>query len=163
MKPEDIQRKTDAAIYVKRFIAVFHKKFGVVPSVMYSLDEEENIPLISLNDLEKTVDSLISKDVLLKDIVNISVKSRSRKKRVMIFRQCTFKVATLMGYTYTAIGRHFEYDHSSIIYSCNTITGLLESGYSDILTIYTLIKDEIKEKFGDDGSLQSNTEGEVKS
>ena len=140
-------------LFIEKFKESFHRNFGTVPHVFY--DKTKEIPVISLSKLLTLMQDIVDNDPILSSL-NIKIKSKSRKREVVLYRQCCFKIARLQGFTLDTIGKTFAVNHSTVLYGIRCIDNLLEVNDYDALHIYTKIKHEIKKKYGYDGNVESN-------
>lgn len=140
----------DAAEFVKKFSDEFYNTFGVYPIVNYSFD---NLPyLISLNQLIEVLNDLILED---EEISNkLTVKNRTRKREIVMYRQCGFVVATRMNYGPSRIAEAFGFDHATVIHANRVINELIETRDKHTLIILNRIQNELKKRFGTDGNVQ---------
>ena len=105
-------------IFIKKFKDEFHRNFGTVPHVFY--DKNHEIPAISLTKLLTLAQSIVNNDPVLKSL-GIKIKSKSRKREVVLYRQCCFKVARLQGFSLKTIGKAFGVDHATVLYGIKCI------------------------------------------
>ena len=140
------QKNKSALTMIKNFNQSFYAKFGVFPRVIYSFDPAKI--KITLEELKETVNDLISKDISV-DIPKATLDMRSRKRGLVIYRQCTFKLARDMGYGLEHIGEYFNgYNHSTVIYAQNNIDMMVNNGDKSVIHTLTKIEDELEKRFG---------------
>jgi chromosomal replication initiation ATPase DnaA len=144
---------SEIVLFIEDFKREFRDKFDIDPKVLWSYNKEQQPPKIDLRILEQAANSLLEDDIFVDGI-----KSKSRRKEVVMLRQCMFKIARESGYTLTSIGSYFDYDHATILYSVTHVNNLLKT--KDKLTIVTLhkLQDVLEKQFRNDGDVQHDVE-----
>lgn len=143
--------------FVKEFKHKFYTNFGFVPQVYY--DRDQDIPVIGPYELADLGQEIIDKDPELGPY-KLNIRDRSRKRELVIFRQCCYKIARVQGFSLKSIGQAFGRDHATVLYGTNVISTLLEVNDYEVVKIYSNIKHEIKKKYGFDGDVEPhNREG----
>lgn len=140
-------------VTIETFKKDFYNRFQLHPKVLWSYGKENTESKLDLRTLEEAANTLL--ETLPR---HDSIRTRSRKKEVVMLRQCIFKLARESGYTVTIIGTYFGFDHSTVTYSVKHVENLLKT--KDKLTINTLKKldDVIKKQFRNDGDVQHDVE-----
>lgn len=137
---------------VDNFIRTFQKefllKFGSVPIVRYVEPNTIKEPR-SLLELESIANQCLN----LKQFPD-GVKTKRRKRNLVLTRFCTFVVAGSWGYTLEAIGEFFGYDHSTVLHGQRTASNLIDSRHIETIQIMTLLNDKLKKLEEDDGNVQ---------
>lgn len=136
---------------VLRFSKEFYLRFGVYPTVLYSLNKDKP-RAVTLPELEEIVNNMMEKDIG----PEYKVKTKTRLRDVVSYRQLTFKILYDMGYTITAISKYFGFNHATILYSKSHADDFLQLNDSKFLNIYNSIIYEINQKNGIDDLIQSN-------
>jgi chromosomal replication initiation ATPase DnaA len=157
MNMSKTKQSAEAAEFARNFIKEFQSKFGILPRVNYSFDVKQL--KISLSDLEEVINHLISKDPSI-DIKGASIRTKTRLRELVMYRQCAFKIACEVGYGPSSIANYFGWDHATVIYACKTVRNLVASNDKKLTTTLTNIEDELEERFRVDGSIQPNSKAE---
>jgi chromosomal replication initiation ATPase DnaA len=79
----------------------------------------------SLEEIQQIVDSRM-KMFFIHD-VPVSIMDDTRKRPIVIYRQVFCKIARLMGYSMTNIGKYISRDHATVIHSIKTVDNLIEA------------------------------------
>jgi hypothetical protein len=162
----DKSKKEEMKQLIKVFQEDFYNKFAIVPVVHYKVNGK--LPALSLQQIDLTVDKFVNKH----DFPN-GIRTKSRKREVVIPRYCAFKLAIDNGFTLERIGLYFgNFDHSTVLHAKKTINNLITICDKKVLDIWNEIEnyilinynieDEQEDKLnGNDGDVQShNTEGD---
>lgn len=152
------KRNKEASEVVKTFIAEFHARFGIFPRVNYSFDPTKF--RMTLKELEDTVNSLIKKDESI-SVPGATLRIKKRQRELVIYRQCTFKLALDMGYGPSPISRHFGWDHSTVLYSGRNVKNLVSTKDKKLISILSKIENELQERFGTNGTIQPDDKSTV--
>lgn len=144
------KQSEEAIEFTRTFVKEFQAKFGILPRVHYSFDVREL--KVTLEDLEKTVNHLIKKNPFI-SIQGATIRTKTRKRELVVYRQCIFKIACDVGYGPTSIANYFGWDHATVIYSCKSVRNLVSSNDKKLKTTLTTIENELQERFGDDGNV----------
>jgi len=137
------------------FSKKFYLKYGVYPTVIYTLNKHKT-KTVSLPEMENIINNL------LKNHYNsdYTVRTRSRLRDIVIYRQIMFKMLYDMGYTLTVLSKFFNYNHATVLYSKDTVNDFLEINDARFSKIYNNILDEIKQKNGIVDPIQPDDPGE---
>ena len=143
----------EISAFIEDFKKEFRSRFDIDPRVLWSYNKDFSPPKLTLTELEKITNTFVE-DPIFAD----GVKSKTRRKEIVILRQCMFKIARESGYTLTSIGSYFDFDHATILYSVTHVNNLLKT--KDKLTISTLtnLQDAIDTYFRNIGDVQHDVE-----
>lgn len=129
---------------IKEFKQKFYEKLGYVPVVMTRVkgeSEDEQLPILTLEELESCFESLLPK----RFGTTLRLGSKNRKRELVELRNIFCALARMMGYTFTDIGKHLGgRDHTTAIHNVNTFKDLIkvdqpfQSKYNKILTYIKL-------------------------
>lgn len=82
------------------------------------------------------------------------VKTKRRKREVIIRRQLVFYICRKMGYGFEKIGDAMGFDHATVIHGNRTVAQLIEVGDRDMRGAYNevtaLLREYYKQKYGKD-------------
>lgn len=147
--------KTEESIKqeINSFRDMIYNKYGIWLLIKLPKVSSE-YPILMLEELEAIINDLITKDPWLGPGQKLT--GRSRKRRLVVYRQLFYSIGLHMGYTTTHVGSYLGYDHATVIYSARTAKNQIEVGDPLTLEILKTIEDEIQERHGDDGVLQSD-------
>lgn len=137
--------------FIKEFKHKFYTNFGFVPQVYY--DKDHDIPVIGPYELADLGQEIIDNDPELSQY-KFKIRDRSRKRELVIFRQCCYKISRVQGFSLTSIGQAFGRDHATVMYGIKVIETLLDVNDFEVVKIYSNIKHEIKKKYGFDGDVE---------
>jgi len=137
----------------EEFIHDFFSRFGTFPTVTFNL-QHSTLPFVTLEELEVTVDYVISKDDTI--YPKLSVRNRTRKRPILIYRQCLFKIALSMGYTQEKIAFHFGWDRVSILHSRDVVDTMITIKNKQVMRSLSLIEEELKSKYGTKKDIRLN-------
>jgi len=143
----------EAKLFVNTFKSDFYKKYGFNPLVIYEFipDVVYPIPLIELEDI---CNSFVDFKKYKKGI-----KTVTRKRDLIVYRQLFMHIAYKMSYKLKTIGNHVNREHSLVIHSYTHIKDLLESRDVKVCTCYKKIEDAIKQRIRINALFQSDIEG----
>lgn len=150
----------EADQFIQDFSDKFYGKFGVYPRVTYSL--KKGLVQLSLKDLEDIANHCIHVDLDV-DIVGATIKTRTRQRTLVIYRQCIFKMARDIGYGLARIGHHFGYDHATVLYANKNINNLINCKDKQVIRVLTKIQDELEKRHRNDGDVQPDNQGRLDS
>jgi hypothetical protein len=143
----------------KGMIAIFKKdffeKFGVYPDVYYNLIPDEPRKSVSLKAFEELVNQ-VYESVFPNSCYEGGIRSRKRKREIVIFRQLFFSLAQEMGFGPSYLGCFLNFDHATVIHSRKAIRNLLDSNDRDTVLYHNLVKDAFKKRFSPDGNVFQN-------
>jgi chromosomal replication initiation ATPase DnaA len=151
------KKDKEAELHVKHFIKAFHEKFGIIPRVTYSF--EKHTHNISINELEEAVNGLIHTDLNID--FPATIRTKNRKRELVLYRQCAFKIAIDLGYGCSLIGSYFGWDHATVIHSCKIIKELTNTRDSLAIKTLTKIENELEKRYGVNGILPSDSEAAI--
>lgn len=148
---------------IDEFIGDFYVRFNILLSIKCPTGEER--VMLPLREYELLVEDVISKDPNFPEdlVVKGILRNRSRKRDLVTYRQCAFKIAFDMGYGPSAIATHFHWDHATMIHAKRTIRDLLDARNKEIIKIHQGINDALEERLGIEGNVKSNTEPRTES
>ena len=152
-KEEKIQFKIDN--YIQEFKEGFIKKFNIIPEVTY----EGYKPLVKLNlgELEECCNIVLEKIKSPEDDFSQGLRTKSRRRNLVTVRQCYYKLARDMGYSFETIGGFLSFDHATVVHGVNTVNNYREQGVEQVVLIMNMIKDEIAKLLRDDGDVQHDS------
>lgn len=136
-------RESDANKLVSDFRLYFFTRFGVNASIFYDLKETDRPPAVPLDKLEEIVNSFLH-DEYPEKYPN-GIRSRTRKKELIMYRHMFFKLAIEMGYSCNAAGGFLEYSHCQALWSKGVITDFIDVKDKYITELYFNIKNKIKQ------------------
>lgn len=151
-------RDKEASQFVETFMSEFHGRFGIFPRVSFSFQSPKY--LMSLKELEEVVNELIKNDPIIR-LPGCTVRSKNRQRELVIYRQCTFKIACEMEYGPSNIGMYFGKDHATVIYSRDTIYNLVGTGDKKVITTLSKIENELQKRIGTNGDVQPDDKGGI--
>lgn len=137
---------------IAAFQAAFLKRFGILPEV-YLAPIQGRIRRLDLYELVRTVEEVVDRKKY-----KAGIRTRCRKRDLVLTRQIYFQIARTMGYHVTEIGEAIGYNHASVIHGIRMINNLLETRNEEALLLATKIENVIKEQFGTDGDVQPDPE-----
>ena len=152
---QDTKKTREASEMVNDFISNFRAKFGVSARVSYSFTPIKYN--ITLQQLIKIIDILINEDIYIKS--KVSVKTKTRKREIVLYRQCAFRIAVELGYGPSITAEAFGFDHATIIHSNKVIQSLIDTRNKQAINILNNIENELKTRYGIVGNVQLNDEG----
>lgn len=151
---QSLQRKL-----IEEFKKKFYDKLGFYPEVIthttvFSDTNKSTIMRIPLDELMDIFDT----HILLPHIKYTpnagwitSLRNKTRIREICEIRYMYFKVAAMMGYSTSTIGRTVGMNHSSVIHGLQRLNDHLETDirvrqdyYSTILTVKQIIEDEYR-------------------
>jgi uncharacterized protein YjbK len=136
---------------ILEFQKSFFKQFGIVPRVIYTLGSYK-IPTLTLKEFEKVGNIVMHTYPELKYIPNI--KYVSRKRNLVLIRQCIFTLASEQGYSLQKIGTYFNNkDHATVLHGKKTFNNLIATNNIEALSVLKKIQDAIKNKYGNDENV----------
>lgn len=142
--------------FAKDFIAEFHARFGVFPSVKFSISTG-SYPRVLLSQLEALVNYLISKDDEVPEEVK-TLKGKSKIRKLVLYRHCFYKIAYDMHYNLKAIGQQVGFDHSTVLYGRNNVVNLINIKDEQTIAVLHSIQEELKLTYGNKEDIQYNIE-----
>jgi hypothetical protein len=154
LNDESDENKQQIINAILEFQNEFAIKFGFIPII--TLRKSISVNRRTLDELEYIGNSVLNEPIKYPQ----GIRTRTRKREVLIIRQAISKIAADMGYTFQAIGYFFGYSHCTILHSKKTINNLISTKNPDLIKTIFLINEEIKRQFSNDGVVQSdNQEG----
>jgi len=144
--------------FINEFSDKFYGKFGIRPMVTYS--SKVNLIGTNLIDLENVANYCIYRDLDI-DITGASIKTRTRQRTLVIYRQCIFKMARDLGYGLARIGHHFGYDHATVLYATRNITNLVTCKDKQVIKILNKLQNELEKRYRNDGAAPSDSETKI--
>lgn len=133
---------------IEEFQLEFYNKIGYIPKIITMADPKYNLPIISLESLIEVFDEIMNEKFGNKKIHGqlYRISSHTRKRDVVEYRYMYFKIAKLMGYYLTDIGRSLTsnkrengYDHTTVIHGCSTFDNLLDTSEMFSLNYYNVL------------------------
>jgi len=89
------------------------------------------------------------------------VKTKARRRRVVLYRQIGFKLLRDMGLSHEKIGKAFDISHATVIHGVKSLNNLLETNDHETIITYTDVLTKVKElynkKYGTNVSLPNPT------
>jgi len=153
---KDTEKEIEA--FITEFSDLFYGKFGMYPSVTYA--SKANLIKVTLKDIEDIANYLLSLDLDV-TIPKATIKTRTRHRILVIYRQCVFKMARDLGYGFSRIGIHFGYDHATVLYANKNIKNLIATRDKQVIRVLTKLEDELKKRIGSDGIFSSDSETKI--
>lgn len=152
-KEEKIQFKIDE--YIQVFKENFIKKFNIVPEITY----QGYKPLVKLNlgELEECCNIVLEKIKSPEDDFSKGLRTKSRRRTLVTVRQCYYKLARDMGYSFETIAGFLSFDHATVVHGVTTVNIYRKQGVEQVVLIMNMIKDEITKLLGDDGNVQPDS------
>lgn len=154
--------KDEAAVFTERFKYLFRIKFGTQPVVHYTL----GLPFygkIKLDELINICSEVMNSRLPRK--IEEGIKAKKRLREIVEYRQCYFKVARDLGYSWAVMGKAIGYDHSTAIHSHRRIIERLENGdkYANLVMRnvqnaiydYQLASEEVMETYENETFLEN--------
>jgi hypothetical protein len=117
--------KDEAAVFTERFKYLFRIKFGTQPVVHYTL----GLPFygkIKLDELINICSEVMNSKLPRK--VEEGIKCKRRLREIVEYRQCYFKLARDLGYSWSVMGKSIGYNHATAIHSYKKIIDRLDNG-----------------------------------
>ena len=134
-----------AYIEIDEFIKNFKKKYSKNIKISFVIDDikELNIKNQKIFTLEK-VEQIVNK--LLNEIYGkpIYITTRSRNHFLICYRYIMFKFLFDIGYTVTAIGKHFCYSHPTVVHGKGCIKRFISIDDKKTLTAINIFNEEIQ-------------------
>ena len=163
------KEEEDRSRFIESFRSEFYKRYKVIPTVHFNLEQMNKVKRIGLDEIIMIADSLfreeIQKNPILKekfDERGIFDEKRDRPKT--LYKHVCFIMARELKYSHQVIADKFNMKvHSSVVTSVKTATQLLNQGDYKMIRTYLYVAHAIKKKFGDDGSFQLDLTEGVKS
>lgn len=144
---------------ISEFKQKFFEKMGYYPEVIthtttivhHGPYKIKRIPLEDLKDI-------FNSHLLPKLVENIpgaqwikTINARCRVRDICELRYMYFRIASIMGYSWCAIARSVNMDHSSVIHGIQTLSGHVETDarvrqdyYNTLFTVKKIIEDEYR-------------------
>lgn len=145
----------EAETFINEFSDKFYGKFGIRPMVTYSTRDDLN--RVSLKDLEDIANHVIHTDIDV-EITDATIKTRTRHRMLVIYRQCIFKISRDLGYGFSRIGTHFGYNHATVMYANNNIKNLIATKDKQVTKVLIKLENELKKRFRSDGDSPPDSE-----
>jgi len=153
-----IEKSNEADKMINDFCSKFHHEFGFWPTV--SLNSKSFfVPQLTLEQLKSLINSVFKKtfpDIYTEE----GMFYKTRKQLPILYRHLFYKIAREIGYTLTDIGRYSSFNHATILYAERRVCELLEIRDPEITKNYNLIKNEINNRYGNDGDVQHDSQRE---
>lgn len=144
------ERDEQAAEFANSFSKEFFLKFGIVPSVFYTFKKMRY--KVNLEGIVNTVEDVLKDDP--EYVPGHSIKSKLRKRYLVLHRQCAFRVALQAGYGPSIIGSAFNHNHATVIHGNKIIQQLLDSRDRQTAYILRTIENELEKRYGTEGDVQ---------
>lgn len=144
---------------IEEFKKKFYEKIGFYPEVIvhtteFAQADSTSLMRIPLDELLDIFDRCLLPKLTC-SIPNTtwieSLKNKTRIRDICDLRFMYYKIAGLMGYSWSAIGRSVRQDHSNVIHGINTLNNRMETDprirsdyYNTLLTIKQIIEDEYR-------------------
>lgn len=157
--PSIQQREAEAKEFTDQFLKEFAIRFGVTPSVYYSLRKKKNN--IPLQDIMSIADEILRIDPEYQN--GDSIKKRTNKRYIVIHRQCACKFAHDLGYGPSIIASCVGIDHATVIYSVKSVNNLLKTKDKTTRAICNDIYYELQKRYGFKGDVQSHNRSGIDS
>ena len=109
-------------------INLFMKKFKLKynTSVYVSVNTQKNITSkLDLDELRYIVETHMRKKYVFDSVTTI--KDKTRKRPIVMYRQIFCKLARTIGYGLTSIGVYLDMNHATVFHSIKTIDDLIET------------------------------------
>jgi hypothetical protein len=124
--------KDEAAVFTERFKYLFRIKFGTQPVVHYTL----GLPFygkVKLDELINICSEVMNSKLPVK--IEEGIRCKRRIREIVEYRQCFFKLARDLGYSWEVMGRSLGYDHATAIHSYKKIVDRLKNNdkYANIV------------------------------
>lgn len=156
---EEDRRKKLIQNTIDKFVTKFYHHFGTIPQVIVP-EYTYRIPkTLNLVQLESIANEILNNPLRYPQ----GVRTRSRKRELVLVRQCMFKIARENGCGFASIGNHFGYDHATVIYSKTTIDTLVSGKNQEAINVLNKFKYVIQKSYGVDGNVQLDPATEDKS
>lgn len=140
---------------IEDFKKKFFNKFEVKLNIGYPIEP------IAYRENFKFLENLGNQLLKEKGIFNRypeGIKTKNRERPLVLVRSCIYKVASEMGYGCTEIGRHFGFDHATVIHGVALIGDLSDTNDAEVLKLLTTIKNECKNKHRNDPDIKSDNQ-----
>jgi len=97
-----------------------------------------------------TLDQIEQAAIELLDIVKFpeGLRTRSRKRDLVLLRQCVYKISRNQSYGLDMIGDYYGYDHATVIHGVRVIDNLIDSKNIDVINTMNMLENQLKEKYG---------------
>lgn len=115
---------------IEHFLYRFRIKYNVNAHVMVNTKSVFSHKT-TLEEIQHIVDSRM-KMFFIHD-VPLSIMDNTRKRPIVTYRHVFCKIARLMGYSMTNIGKYIGRDHATIIHSVKTVDNLIEAKDKDMM------------------------------
>lgn len=140
--------------FVNQFKNLFKSYYGKEYKLKMTIHKKP-VPVIppTLGEIETCVNTILWKNPGLS--IPEGIKTKTRNRVVVLHRQCFFYIGACMGYSEWKMGDFLgKFNHSTVNHSKCTIQDFLEIKDTYVKNLINDIKNELKEKFGYDRSIQ---------
>lgn len=135
---------------IKEFKDNIFKEFEVNVEVLYNIiDHRKKLPLSTLvNIINECLFRRYDKDKYPKGI-----RTRTRKRKVVIYRDCYMSIAYNWCYSLNQIGYEIGYDHATVLHARKTLSSMIKTNFKEGVEIYKEVIYEIRKQYGIDGTV----------
>lgn len=142
--------------FIKHFKEDCQHIFGASVDVrINSLPSKSKAPV---SEVVKYIEYLMQTDESLKSNVRTcGLRDKTRFEGLIMYRQCAYWFLRNQGFTCKAVGKIFKQDYSTVVHGTKTINTLLNVNDAFTLRIFNRIKNELKNKFGINTIIKSNS------
>lgn len=156
---DEIERKSfEIESFISEFQENFLRKFGVLPVV--TIEGYSPIPKLSLIQIEEMCNKVLDYYKKSGDSFPNGLKTKSRKRELVVTRQCFYKIARDLHYTLYSIADYLGFDHATVIHGVRVVNQQIDLHDPLIVIIYSAIRNEISKTVRDEGDVQSDNKEE---
>jgi chromosomal replication initiation ATPase DnaA len=149
---EELTTKQKIQISVKRYQSSFYKRFGFRPIIIY--EDIHDIKIAAI--MKKRLNTTITLDDLVRIVdgfVNMSIfpdgiKTKSRKKDIVILRQIYMYFAYKFDFSVVNTAQKIGYHHAMVTHSVKMISNAIDTNDKLYLKNFMEIKNEIEKETG---------------
>lgn len=141
--------------FIETFSLQFNQKFGVFPHVSYNLTKDHQP--YNIADVANIINEMIQEDEEVKThLINPSLKTKSRKRALAVYRQSFYKIAHDLNYGPTIMIKYTDQDHATAIHGNRVAQQLITTRDKQFTTTFKSIKNELKKRIGTEPVLQDD-------
>lgn len=142
--------------FIEIFSLQFNQKFGIFPNVSYNLTK--NHQPYNIADVANIINEMILEDEEVKAVLpnNPSLKTKSRKRALAVYRQCFYKIGHDLNYGPTILIKYTDQDHATAIHGNKVAHSLITTRDRSFTSKLKSIENELKKRLGTKPVLQDD-------
>jgi hypothetical protein len=147
MLPTKENIKQAASNLIEKFKSEMTQLTGIEPVVIFSLNEAEPMSPLMLEELENMMNAHCRKVYAdLETWCQHGIRTRHRKREIVLYRQIFYYIARKMGYGLSFTGDYLGFDHATVLHGSRTIENLLDAGDHNATKLFNTLIDEYKKR-----------------